>query len=379
MRICIYTKRLTQRLDEGMARVAHEMISGLARHDEVLTLFSLGDVVEKENVTKITTNRAGLDLRLRARIRGFHPDVILYIPRGPAGPASLFFGRVLRSYGGKADTVILAPQTGGLRSRWSRKCAPILKPDLILVTSGKDRREFSSLGCPVQFVPLGVDVGTFTPATPERKRELRHKYGLGEADFVVLHVGHIRESRNIGALGLLQASGTQVLIAGSTFGAADAALAHRLEVRGVRFLNRYFDHVEEMYQLADLYVFPTVSQEACISQPLSVLEAMACNLPVVSTRFGGLPDLFPSEGGGLFYADSTPEIAAKTAYARDNLSRIHPRTRELVEPYSWERSYQEVLRHLKDQCAVSTSVANCRRNASQQGGGTDECDKRHHP
>ena len=26
MRICIYTKRLTQRLDEGIVKVAHEMI-----------------------------------------------------------------------------------------------------------------------------------------------------------------------------------------------------------------------------------------------------------------------------------------------------------------------------------------------------------------
>ena len=369
MRICIYTKRLTQRLDEGIARVAHEMISGLARHDEVLTLFSLGDVVEKENLIKITANRAGLDLRLRARIRGFCPDVILYIPRGPASPSSLFFGKVLKWYGGRADVVILAPQTKGLESRWSRKCAPILKPDLILATSGKDQREFSGLGCPAQFVPLGVDVGTFTPATPDRKRDLRRTYGLGEGDFVVLHVGHIRESRNIGALERLQGPGTQVLIAGSTFSPADAALAHQLEARGIRFLNQYLDHVEEMYQLADLYVFPTVSEEACIGQPLSVLEAMACNLPVVSTRFGGLPDLFPDEGGGLFYMDSTSEIAAKTEYVRDNLSRIHPRTRELVEPYSWERSSQEVLRLLKDHRAASTSVANGRNDVSHPSGG----------
>jgi len=362
MRICIYTKRLTQRLDEGMAKVAHEMISGLARHDEVLTLFSLGDVAEKENLVKITTNRAGLDWRLRARIRRFNPDVILYIPRGPVSPSSLFFGKVLKWYGGRADVVILAPQTNGLESVLSKKCAPLLKPDLILTTSGNDQRECSRLGLPARFVPLGVDVGTFIPATLDSKRELRRTYGLGEGDFVVLHVAHIREGRNLGALERLQVPGTQVLVAGSTFSPPDAALAHQLEARGVRLLNRYFDHVAEMYQMSDLYVFPTVSKGACIGQPLSVLEAMACNLPVVSTRFGGLPDLFPSEGGGLLYADSASEIAAKTEYVRNNLHSIHLRTRQMVERYSWERSREAVRRLLKDHRAASISVASSGNN-----------------
>jgi glycosyltransferase involved in cell wall biosynthesis len=358
MRICIYTKTLTQRLDEGIVKVAHEMIHQLAKHSEVLTLFSMGDVAENERLMRITTNRSGLDLRLRARIREFRPDIILYIPRGPAGPSSLLFSKVLKWYGGRADVVILAPQTKGLESMLSRKCAPLLKPNLILVTSGKEQQAFTSLGCPARFIPLGVDAEKITPATPDKKRELRRTYGLSEGDFVVLHVGHIREGRNLRVLERIQDRGSQLLIVGSTFFPADAALAHQLEARGVRFLKQYFDHVEEMYQLADLYIFPTVSEEACIGQPLSVLEAMACNLPVVSTRFGGLPDLFPSEGGGLFYADGTSEIAAKTEYVRDNLSRIHPRTRELVEPYSWERSCQEVLRLLKDHRAVSTSVPN---------------------
>jgi glycosyltransferase involved in cell wall biosynthesis len=379
MRICIYTKRLTQRLDEGMAKVAHEMISGLARHDEVLTLFSLGDVTEKENLIRITTNHAGLDRRLRARIRRFNPDVILYIPRGPVSPSSLFFGKVLKWYGGRADVVILAPQTNGLVSALSKKFAPLLKPDLILTTSGNDQRECSGLGLPALFVPLGVDVNTFIPAGLDRRRELRRIYGLGERDFVVLHVGHIREGRNIGALERLQVPGTQVLVAGSTFSPPDAALANQLEARGVRFLTRYLDHVEQMYQLADLYVFPTISEGACIGQPLSVLEAMACNLPVVSTRFGGLPDLFPSEGGGLFYADGASEIAAKTEYVRNNLHSIHLKTRELVEPYSWERSLEAVRRLLKDRRAASVSVAGSRKDVSHPGGSQDDSDKRHSP
>lgn len=344
MRICIYTKRLTQRLDEGIVRVAHEVAHQLAKNHEVLTLFSAGDMAVAENLIRIPTNRSGLNLRLGREVRTFRPDIILYIPRGPVGLSSLLFARVLKSYGRSADLMILAPQPKGFTSSLSRKCAPLLRPDLILATSRKDQQDLEGLGCAAQFVPLGVDIERFTPAIPSGKSELRRRYGFGEKDLIVLHVGHVREGRNVGALERLQGNGIQVLVAGSTFFPAEASLAHRLETRGVRFLTKYFDHIEEIYQLADLYVFPTLSEEACISQPLSVLEAMACNLPVVSTRFGGLPDLFPGEGGGLFYVSDTADLLAKVKYVCDNIRDVSPRTREMVQQYSWDRSSREILR-----------------------------------
>ena len=59
--------------------------------------------------------------------------------------------------------------------------------------------------------------------------------------------------------------------------------------------------------MSDCYVFPTVHKKACIETPLSVLEAMACNLPIVSTRFGALPTIF-NEGSGLFFTENVEHI-----------------------------------------------------------------------
>ena len=346
MRVCIYTKMLTQRLDEGMVRVAYEIVRQLSKHHEVLTLFSTGDAPEKEGLIRIPTNRSVFNLRLRAEIRRFRPDVILFIPRAPASLSSLLLARVLRWYGGSADLTMLTPQANGFTSL-SRKCVPLLKPDLVLATSRKDQRELVALGCVAQFVPLGVDIERFTPVTPSRKRELRRRYGIGEEDTIALHVGHIREGRNLRALERIQDSGNQVLIVGSTFFPHEANLVDDLEAHRIRFLTGYLDHIEEIYQLADWYVFPTLSEKACISQPLSVLEAMACNLPVVSTRFGGLPDLFPSEGGGLFYCDSNSELAAKFESVREGFRHASPRTRELAEQFSWDRSCRKILRFVE--------------------------------
>ena len=54
MKICIYTKTLTQRLDEGIVRMAHDMIHQLAKQREVQLLLenhraTLTSVINKGN------------------------------------------------------------------------------------------------------------------------------------------------------------------------------------------------------------------------------------------------------------------------------------------------------------------------------------------
>ena len=54
----------------------------------------------------------------------------------------------------------------------------------------------------------------------------------------------------------------------------------------VRFLGKQ-DAVEELLAIADLFVIPSESE----SFGLAALEAMACEVPVVSTNVGGLPEV----------------------------------------------------------------------------------------
>ena len=68
--------------------------------------------------------------------------------------------------------------------------------------------------------------------------------------------------------------------------------------------------------------------------PLSVMEAMSCNLPVISTRFGVLPDTF-SGGEVLFFVQKEEELYEKIQEIKHNTPEV--RTREKVLPYSWER------------------------------------------
>jgi len=150
----------------------------------------------------------------------------------------------------------------------------------------------------------------------------------------VLHVGHLRQDRNLLCLARVQNdSAKQVVILGGTTMRADLSLVSALQAADCIVRNDYIPAVQEYYQAADCYVFPTVEAKAAIATPLSVLEAMASNLPVVTTPFGGLPDMFrPGHGLKFIGVEALP----KPASIIDAMVPGHiVRTREQVLRYDW--------------------------------------------
>ncbi len=67
------------------------------------------------------------------------------------------------------------------------------------------------------------------------------------------------------------------------------------------------DRVIQLLKGADLFCFPTTSSEGF---PKAALEAMACGLPVVSTKVSALPQLVGS-GAGILLEEATPAETAE--------------------------------------------------------------------
>jgi len=101
---------------------------------------------------------------------------------------------------------------------------------------------------------------------------------------------------------------------------------------GCTIVNDFVENIQHYYQISDVYIFPTVDENNSIEIPLSILEALACEIPVISTRFGGVERLLEGEKNILF-VDSTEEIIDKvTAIKKDYSKSIRPVTTK----YDWK-------------------------------------------
>jgi len=316
MKVCLIGD-FSPHLDEGFKNVAQHLACGLSRtHD-----------VTRVNVKNLLERR-------RWSGRSSRPDLIHYV----SAPTLLTFVLLalarVRWPGVPTVVSALHPSSLDLRSdRLFRWLVAIAHPTLVLIQNRRSAEMFRDLGCRTRYLPNGVDTQRFAPVASAHRDSLRRKHGLPEEQYVVLHVGHLRRERNIEVMSRLQAVDTQVLIIGGTYLGEDRRLGDQLEGRGCVVWRGYFPAIEEAYALADAFVFPT-PLGGSLFMPLSVLEAMACGLPVISTPFEGLAHYFAATHGLIF----TDEDGIPLALKRWRQSGLTARTREKVELLSWERA-----------------------------------------
>ena len=68
------------------------------------------------------------------------------------------------------------------------------------------------------------------------------------------------------------------------------------------------DQKKQLLREADLFCFPTYFQNE--NQPVNLIEAMAFGLPILTTRWRSLPELFPAEYPGLVDIRSPEQVAS---------------------------------------------------------------------
>jgi len=330
VRIVVFSERLRAPYDEGIKNVATYLIQALAAEHEVLALTSQGADDARLGLRNVDSNRMLLSPQLGDLIRRFQPQAMLYAPTACATPFAFARARVLRRYGGGARTALLTLQPRRYTA-WGRAVMRHLAPDLVLAQSRRTAGAFAALGCHTALLPPAVDTQRFRAATSEEKAGLRARYGIPGAAQVVTHVGHLKGKRNLAQLLELQAQpGYHVVVVGSSSTEQDTALKEALRGAGVTLIDTYVERIEDIYHLSDVDLFLAEDETAAIEVPLSVLEALACNLPVVSTPFGGLPDFF-AEGSGLYFWHAQTELKTLVQAALSAPCA----TRALVEARTW--------------------------------------------
>lgn len=199
-------------------------------------------------------------------------------------------------------------------------------------------------GGKVYYVPgVGVDNRKFSRAAID-KADKRRELGIPEDAVLLLSVGELNNNKNHETvIRAIADMNVYYIIAGQ--GALQQHLENLIETQNlqnrVKLLGFRTD-VKELYEAADIFVFPSFRE----GLSLSVMEAMASGLPCVASKIRGNTDLLANgEGGFLCDPQNASEFAEKlnllaaNAALREKMGRTNQIT---IQKFSTETVIKEM-------------------------------------
>ena len=186
---------------------------------------------------------------------------------------------------------------------------------------------------------------------------LRHRFAPDDATKLVIHVSNFRPVKRIDAVmevfaRIARAVPAKLLLVGDgpELGTAyrlgrELDLAHQVEMLGAQ------EDIIPLLSAADVFLLPSAQE----SFGLAALEAMACDVPVVASKVGGLPEVIEHGVTGFLHDPGDLDGMAQSAIALLSDPALHvsvadaacSRVRErfcvdLVVPM-YERYYERIL------------------------------------
>ena len=198
-----------------------------------------------------------------------------------------------------------------------------------------------------QYVPLGVDLETFSPAC--RSGRLRTGMGAHDDDLVIVYAGRLDAEKQPDVVFDAFDQLPPVLNACLVL-AGDGPLRETLARRAARNPRvRLLPFIHDRNELATLLASCDLYASAMAHETfgLSVIEAQACGLPVVGVRAGAMVDrIRDGVDGFLVDPDSPAAMAQRIARTpradwRSMGARAHDR---VTAEFSWSRTFETLLK-----------------------------------
>ena len=229
--------------------------------------------------------------------------------------------------------------------------------DRILTHGPMDYERISRLVGPgkVVFIPLGVDLRKFRPLPKEEALKAKVEL-LGKRDLkVVLFVGRLDPIKDLPTLlrafKILVDRLPNVVLLVIGWGmeahkymrmAKELGLSDKVVFLG--FIPH--DELPIYYNMADVYVLPSLYEE----WSNTIMEAMACGIPVVATRVGSNPHLVKDGVTGFLIPPRDPSLLAERIYRilsdKELAAEMERRALEIVKKYDISSAWKSYKREL---------------------------------
>jgi glycosyltransferase involved in cell wall biosynthesis len=304
---------------------------------DLLATIRLAKLIRRERpqILHTHTAKAGTVGRVAALLAGSRkPPIIVHtfhghVLRGYFGPLRSLFFRLLERRLAAGTTALIA-------------VSPQVRDDLVALGVAPRER--------FVVIRLGIELDERVAPELNGRGESRRYLGIPGDRFAVGWIGRMtavkRTDDVLIAFKRLRDGGVDALLCMVGDGPDRLQLeqrAHELGVaRNTVFLG-YQEDVAPFYAAFDALVLPSGNE----GTPVSVIEALAAELPVVATRVGGVPDVVrDGEDGFLVEAGATDDLADRLAQLAGDpalRARMGKQGRERVLPrYAVERLVEDI-------------------------------------
>jgi L-malate glycosyltransferase len=215
----------------------------------------------------------------------------------------------------------------------------------------RETYESFSITNEIEVIPNFIDLEKFK----KQKKDHFKKAICPKGEMLIVHTSNFRKVKRVGDVIRIFANIHQelpaklLLIGDGPERVRAEAQCRELNIGDdVRFLGK-LEAVEEVLSVADLFIMPSEKE----SFGLAALEAMACEVPVISTNTGGLPEL--NIQGGTGFLSNVGDIEDMTKKAlfvldKDNLPRFKQNALNRAKEFDitrilplYESYYQQVM------------------------------------
>lgn len=190
--------------------------------------------------------------------------------------------------------------------------------------------------CQLLKVPYGVNIHNFTVKV---RNELNNRLKLVFVGQVTCRKGihHI-----LNAINQFDADQIEIAIAGA-YDPNETWYIENYRKENVAFLGFVTrDKIVELYNNADVFVLPSLAE----GMALVGLEALACGLPVICSKYSGIDDIIEEKKNGficdVFDENSLIDILDWCIKNKSKLLEMKEACRSTAEKYSWDIYYENV-------------------------------------
>lgn len=203
-------------------------------------------------------------------------------------------------------------------------------------TEDYDRAKKSFKTRKIEYVPgVGLNVKKINEVVIN-KIEIYKEIGVPKNALVFISVGELNNNKNhkivIESLSRLNNPNLYYIICGQGYLKKELMnLICKLNLQNHVKLLGFRNDVLELYKASDLFIFPSFREGLSVS----LMEAMACGLPIVCSNIRGNTDLIDEKGGSLFdphSVDSCKEAISKVL--NNNIGKVCKYNTEKIEYFS---------------------------------------------